>query len=85
MMCIIAVVIGIIASLPGGPWLLQGLVIGQVRPILYFADCAAIQRPLLTCAVFGAIALVAWGRQTSAAKILNRTRRCQLSTGIHSN
>ena len=58
---IIAFICGIIAVLLGGLWLLQGLGIVQVRPILCFADCAPIQGPSANWAVIGAIALAVGG------------------------
>ncbi len=68
----IVLIFGIIAVLLGGLWLLQGLGIVQVRPILCFADCAPIQGPSATWAVIGAIALavggfgVLWSRRRPA-------------------
>lgn len=50
-------VIGIIAILLGGLWLLQGLGLVHVRPILCFADCAAIQGKSNTWAIIGAVVL----------------------------
>lgn len=60
-MRIVALVFGIVAVLLGGLWLLQGLGIVQLQPILCFADCAAVQGPSLTWAVIGAIALAVGG------------------------
>ncbi len=57
MMRIIALVFGVIAVLLGGLWLLQGLGIVQMRPILCFADCEPIQGPSTTWAVIGGITL----------------------------
>ncbi len=56
-----ATVFGVLCALLGGLWLLQGLGIVHVRPILCFADCAEIQGPLLTWAVIGAAALAVGG------------------------
>jgi hypothetical protein len=73
MMRIVALVFGVIAVLLGGLWLLQGLGIVQLRPILCFADCAPIQGPSVTWAVVGAIALavggvgIAWSRRPPAS------------------
>ena len=58
MMRILALVFGIAAISLGGLWLLQGLGVVQIRPILCFADCAPIQGPSTTWAVVGALALV---------------------------
>ena len=61
MLRITALVFGVIAVLLGGLWLLQGLGLVQVRPILCFADCAPIQGPSVTWAVTGAITLAVGG------------------------
>ena len=45
MMRVASLVFGVIAVLLGGIWLLQGLGIVLVRPILCFADCVPIQGP----------------------------------------
>jgi hypothetical protein len=77
---IVVLVFSIIAVLLGGLWLLQGLGIVQLGPILCFADCAPIQEPSLTWAVVGAIALavggfgVFWSRKRPAGSPLP-TRR----------
>jgi hypothetical protein len=72
MLRILALVFGVIAGLLGLLWLLQGLGLVQVRPILCFADCAPVQGPSVTWAVVGVIALaigcygVFWSRRPSA-------------------
>ena len=48
-------VIGVAAVLLGGLWLLQGLGVVHVRPILCVADCAAIQGRSTAWAATGAI------------------------------
>ena len=69
----VALVFGVIAVLLGGLWLLQGLGIVQLRPILCFADCVPIQGRSVTWAVVGAIALavggfgIAWSRRRPAS------------------
>lgn len=45
----------------GGLWLLQGLGIVHLRPILCFADCAVIQGPSPTWTVIGAVTLAISG------------------------
>jgi hypothetical protein len=50
---------GLIAVLLGGLWLLQGIGIVHLRPILCFADCAPVQGPSTTWAVIGAVTLCA--------------------------
>ena len=54
----VALIAGVIGVLLGGLWLLQGLGIVHVRPILCFADCAPVQGPSLTWALTGLIARV---------------------------
>ena len=61
MIRIIALVFGIIAVLLGGLWLLQGLGIVHLRPILCFADCEPVQGPSATWAVIGAVTLAIGG------------------------
>jgi hypothetical protein len=46
--------IGLVAALLGGLWLLQGLGIVQMQPLLCFADCAPVQGPSKTWAIIGA-------------------------------
>jgi hypothetical protein len=53
----IAFIVGLIAALLGGLWLLQGLGMVHVRPILCFADCDPVQGPSATWAVIGAFML----------------------------
>lgn len=57
----IAFIVGLIAALLGGLWLLQGLGIVHLRPILCFADCAPVQGPSTTWAVIGAVVLAVGG------------------------
>jgi hypothetical protein len=44
---------GVIGVLLGALWLLQGLDLVHVRPILCFADCVPLQGPSLTWAIIG--------------------------------
>ena len=53
--------IGLVAALLGGLWLLQGLGIVHLRPILCFADCDPVQGSSATWAVIGAFALAVGG------------------------
>ena len=57
----VALVFGIVLALLGGLWLLQGLGLVHVRPILCFAECVAIQGPSSTWAIIGAVTLVISG------------------------
>ncbi len=50
---------GVIGLLLGGLWLLQGLGIVQVRPILCFANCAPVQGPSSTWAIIGFLVVAA--------------------------
>jgi hypothetical protein len=52
-------VAGVICVLLGGLWLLQGLGVVHVRPILCFADCAPIQGASPTWAIIGLLLLTA--------------------------
>ena len=57
-MKLIALVLGAIVALLGGLWLLQGLGLVHVRPILCFVDCVPIQEPSLTWAIIGFASLL---------------------------
>ncbi len=57
----IALFVGLMAALLGGLWLLQGLGIVHLRPILCFADCVPVQGPSATWAVIRAVVLVTGG------------------------
>lgn len=61
MMRIFALVLSVIAMLLGALWLLQGLGLVHLRPILCFADCTPIQGPSTTWAVIGAVAVLIGG------------------------
>jgi hypothetical protein len=50
---------GVVGILLGGLWLLQGLGIVQIRPILCFVDCAPVQGPSLTWASIGFVVVTA--------------------------
>ena len=58
-MKVLAGTVGVIAVLLGGLWLLQGLGIVHLRPILCIADCAAIQGRSLGWAVAGFVVAAA--------------------------
>ena len=53
--------VGVVAVLLGGLWLLQGLGIVQIRPILCFANCDPVQGPSAIWAVVGAVVLAVGG------------------------
>ena len=54
-MKIAAGVAGAICVLLGGLWLVQGLGLVQLRPILCFADCAPVQGPSGFWAIAGGL------------------------------
>ena len=55
----IVLALGGIGVLLGGLWLLQGLGLVHIRPILCFADCAPIQGASMAWASIGAVVLAA--------------------------
>ena len=55
----IVLALGGIGVLLGGLWLLQGLGLVHIRPILCFADCAPIQGASMAWAIIGAVVLAA--------------------------
>ena len=61
MMHTVALVLGVIAVLLGGLWLLQGLGIVHIGPILCFVDCAPVQGPSYGWAVGGAVTIMVGG------------------------
>lgn len=69
MIRITVLVFGVIAVLLGGLWLLQGLGVVHIRPILCFADCAPVQGASGTWAAIGVVTLalggfgVVWSRK----------------------
>jgi len=67
----LTIVLGVMGVLLGALWLLQGLGIAHVRPILCFADCAPVQGPSGKWAIIGAIVLLAG----AGALILSLKRR----------
>ena len=52
---------GLAVALLGTLWLLQGLGLIHIRPILCFANCAPIQEASTTWAIAGAVALTVGG------------------------
>lgn len=55
----IALAAGIVCILLGGFWLLQGLGLVHVRPILCIADCAPVEGSSRSWAIIGLLALMA--------------------------
>jgi hypothetical protein len=56
-MKIIALVLGVLAALLGGLWLLQGLGAVQIEPIACVGECAPLEGPSMQWAIIGAIVL----------------------------
>ena len=56
----VVLILGVIAVLLGGLWLLQGLGIVTIPPILCVADCEGLEGPSATWAIVG-FAVVAAG------------------------
>ena len=56
-----ALVIGVAFELLGGLWLLQGLGVVHVKPILCFANCAPVQEASRTWAIVGIITVAIGG------------------------
>ena len=53
----LVLVVSVIGVLLGGLWLLQGLGVVQIRPILCVAACDEVQKPSATWAVVGFLVL----------------------------
>ena len=70
----IALVVGVLSALLGGLWLLQGLGLLHVRPILCFVDCEPIQGPSLTWAIAGTV-VAALGSLGVIYSLIHRIRR----------
>ncbi|WP_395644689.1 hypothetical protein [Terricaulis sp.] len=58
-MKVFILIFGAAAALLGGLWLLQGLGLVHLRPILCFADCTPLEGPSLTWTVLGFVLLLA--------------------------
>ena len=56
-----ALVIGVAFELLGGLWLLQGLGVVHVKPILCFANCAPVQEASLTWTIVGFLTVAIGG------------------------
>jgi hypothetical protein len=54
----VAFVVSVIAALLGLMWLLQGLGVVHLRPILCFADCEPIQSTSPTWTAIGAVIVI---------------------------
>ena len=69
----LVLVAGVMSVLLGGLWLLQGLDLVHVRPILCFADCVPLQGPSPTWAIIGFFAVT--GGVLAILYSANRRRR----------
>lgn len=58
-MRILVLIVGVLAALLGGLWLLQGLGIVHMRPILCLADCEPLEGPSPPWAIAGFLLLAA--------------------------
>jgi hypothetical protein len=56
-MRIVILVVGVLAVLLGGLWLLQGLGLVRIAPILCVADCAPLEGPSAPWAIAGFVLL----------------------------
>jgi hypothetical protein len=54
----IVLAVGVISTLLGGLWVLQGLGAVHIRPVLCFADCAPVQDPSAAWAIVGFLMIV---------------------------
>ena len=58
-MKVVGLLLGLVAVLLGGLWLLQGVGVVHLRPLLCFADCEPVQGPSASWAVIGALVFTA--------------------------
>jgi hypothetical protein len=71
---VVTLLIGVIGALLGGLWLLQGLGLVHVPPILCFADCAPIRGSSPPWAIVG-LAVFTAGALTIVYSLRRHTRR----------
>lgn len=57
-MKIALIVIGLVAAGLGGLWIVQGIGLVRLKPVLCVANCAPVQGPSLTWALIGALVLL---------------------------
>ncbi len=72
-MKLLSLVFSVVSVLLGGLWLLQGLGLVHVRPILCFVDCEAVQGPSPRWAAAGFI-LVTLGALALYRRLVRRNR-----------
>jgi len=56
---IVGLLFGLVAVLLGALWLLQGIGVVHLRPLLCFADCEPVPGPSVSWAVIGALVFTA--------------------------
>lgn len=69
----VVLVVSAIAVLLGGLWLVQGLGLVEIRPILCFANCEPIQGPSLTWTIVGFLTMT--GGALGLLRSLKRSAR----------
>lgn len=71
-MRIVALIIGVLAILLGGLWLVQGLGLLHIKPVACVAECQELKGPSTTWAITGAVTvavgalLARWSRKPRA-------------------
>lgn len=58
-MKVLALILGVIAALLGGLWLVQGLGLVRIDPVACVGDCTPLEGPSLQWTVIGALVLAA--------------------------
>jgi hypothetical protein len=74
-MKIIVIALGLLSVLLGGLWLLQGLGLVHIQPILCVADCAPLEGPSPLWTAIGAVFVAAGGSAIFWASRRNGLRR----------
>ena len=54
-MKVVGLLLGLVAVSLGGLWLLQGIGVVHLQPLICFADCEPVQGPSASWAVIGAL------------------------------
>lgn len=71
-MRIMALIIGVLAILLGGLWLVQGLGLVHIKPVACVAECQELKGPSTTWAIAGAVTILVgvllarWSRRPRA-------------------
>lgn len=70
----VSLILGVVVALLGALWLLQGLGVVRIQPILCVANCDVVQGPSATWAIAGGLMLIAgclaivWGLRGRSAR-----------------